>query len=279
MVVATVALISSPGNRALAGRPYDRNEAAARAAAARRQQAIAAARNQLSAASAALSVAEAQAADARSRLNAAREGLEGSRKAIDAAQYEERNSSAAMRTIEANLMAVAGDDSEIGRARSALDAARARHVIEQQRVFNASPWREKLEEADKAANRTERIAQIRHDALTGDREYQRAQAALELAREKFFKLRLDLLKANKEWVAAADAAREANLDKTDALNSAAKQGVQKLPASQDLRAANIAIADAKAVIGAAEARLKAMHAPINKPKPKPKPKPTPTPTK
>ena len=233
-----------------------------------RQQRINAATQQLAMGRSMLAQAEAVVNDAQSQVSASNERIEGARRTISESRSGVIESNKSLKTIEADILAAQDENSEYAKASLAFHEAQDQLHEAQERILGSDEYLAKKKELAAATDDPEhatKLASLKHDALNGDPEFQKANDKFKSAKLVYTRVKTDLFKANNDWVAANQSSREASQEEAKASSEATRGAFKKLPAMRTLRKAQEVAAEARVTIAQAEWMLKSLNAPIPKP--------------
>lgn len=257
VAVVCLAILADPAS-ALAQRRGGRGGAAA--AAARRQQMISQLQMQLTQLQQVLASAEMTISDAQSQVSTANDRIEGARKSISDAKSGALESSKSQKSIEAEILSAQSEDSEYAKANLAFLEAQEDLKVAQDRVLASDAYQAEKAAVLKAPDHAAKLSKLQHDALADDPGYMAARDKLKAARVVVNHVKMDLFKANSDWVAATAAAKDAQSEETKANSEATRGAMKKLPAMRNLREAQAVADEARENIAAIQYQLKLLGA-------------------
>jgi hypothetical protein len=222
------------------------------------QQMMAAAMQSLAMNQQILTQAEAVISEATAQLSTAQDQLEGARKSIDDAKTSALDSTKSQKTIEAEILTAQGDDSEYSKANLAFLEAQQLVKDEKEGVLTGEDYLKQKSALQKGSASAVKVAQLQKEALEEDDDYQRANDKFKAATLTYNRIKGELFKANPEWVAASQAAREAHSEGSKASGEATRGAMKSMPAKRRLREATEAAAQAKMNIAQAQMVLSSM---------------------
>ena len=252
LVVAAVAIagmgLAPEGAVAKKRRGRRSNAAAARAAQRRAiEKSIQATRAQVEAAKRVGTAAALRAQAEQGTVQAAEQRAEAALRAIEKARSDARATTETLRQIESRIEAAQGPDSEFARARAALEKAEEAFRAARDRVLHSAEYKARYAEALKSPDKT-LLAQVRSEALKHDADFQTASRDHEAAEREFRRIRRELFAKDPEWVAAAQAAREARAELTRAEQALSAAMLKRAGGRSRLRQEASTAAAARAVV-------------------------------
>lgn len=232
----------------------------AAAARAQRQAMINNLQMQLTQAQQALSAAQSAIADAEGQVSAANERIQGARQSLTDAKSGALESSKSQKSLEAEILAAQSESSDYAKANIAFLEAQEEVKAAQERVYSSESYQAQKTAILKEPNHAAKLAKLQHDALADDIGYATAHEKLKAAKALVSHVKLDLFKANSDWVAASAAGKDAQSEETKANSEATRGAFKKLPAMRNLREAQAQADEARETIATIQYQLKLLGA-------------------
>jgi hypothetical protein len=225
------------------------------AIAAQKNAAIAQLQAQIADAQKVLDGAEKNSSMDKDQLDSAKKDLDQARTKIDSADSEQDILRRHLREIEENLISSQSDDSEFGRARDALSAAKDDLTRQKDRVLGAPDYKAKVGQIRDASDAGRLRAEIRRDALDKDDAYQTARRALDASLKRFMPLKQKLFADDPDWKKTSESLRTSEAEERK-LREKATSTASAAPDAQDIRSSKDVANDARATIARAQAKLR-----------------------
>lgn len=232
----------------------------AAAARAQRQAMINNLQMQLAQAQQALSAAQMAISDAEGQVNSANDRIQGARQSIADAKSGALESTKSQKSIEAEILAAQEDGSDYAKANLAFLEAQEEVKAAQERIYSSESYLTQKTIILKEPSHAAKLAKLQHDALADDIGYTTAFEKLKAAKAVINHVKMDLFKANAEWVAATAASKDAQTEETKANSEATRGAFKKLPAMRNLREAQAAADEAREAVATIQYQLKLLGA-------------------
>lgn len=226
----------------------------------RRQMMIGAISAQVNYARAVLADAEARAAVAQGKVDSANQRISGARDSLSSAEADEKRAHEALVEAEAAMISAAGEDSDIGKAKKALDELRQSLQYEEHRVLNSAEYHARVAKSEGTPEHASIVPKVRAEMLGADTQYQGVLAKYENAKHEFNHLRTEAVNKDQTWLSHSSEIKQAWTSEVAATNQGIAGGMQKLPAKQTLHEAQRTAAAARAYVAQGEMILRALGA-------------------
>jgi hypothetical protein len=226
--------------------------------AARRQYAIAVIESQIAYAQEVLDEAVSSGEQAQSKLDGYQARIAAARSAIGDAMAEQSADNKSMHEIEAQMVSEQGPDSELGKAQAKVDEIRLLLDKEAHRVLSL-PQHSSQPKAAECAHELAILSPDQKDQLKSDAQFRAAEEELKAAIQEVVRVRRKLFETNKDWVAARDAATQAQHERAQADNELGKYtGPVQLGPKSQLHTAEALASQAREIIAAGRAALRSL---------------------
>lgn len=226
----------------------------------RRQMMINAIAGQVNYARAVLADAEARAAVAQGQVNAANQRISSARESLTSAEADEKRAHEALVEAEAAMISAAGEDSDIAKAKKALDELRQSLQYEEHRVLNSAEYLARIAKSEGTPEHATIVPKVRAEMLGSDTQYQAMRVKYEAAKHEFSHLRTEAVNKDQTWLGHSSEIKQAWTSEVAATNQGIAGGMQKLPAKQTLHEAQRTAAAARAYVAQGEMILRSLGA-------------------
>ncbi len=203
---------------------------------------------QLASAKAAFDRAEYTASLGYARAASASFRVDGAMQGIEDAALQAELATVRLQSIEAEIEAAEGEDSELAQAEAAFEAARAALEKARNRVLASSSYQAAYKLALASSNKAELLPKARREALEKDKEFQEALREYELTDYLLKRERIRLYQASAEWRQTYEAARDSRFEKAEARDDLRGGLTHQLAGRVTARQADAAKARAASVI-------------------------------
>jgi chromosome segregation ATPase len=246
LLVLLVGILASPEAEAARGRRYRRGGASAA-----RQRLAAAARAQLQASENLLAAANSKGAQAGVEIQVALGKLGDAKQKLEAAHNEIKELARHLNEIEQEILNGQAADSPYRQAKDKMEAARRDLAALEFKLLKEGRYEERKAQADEASD----VFKLREAILSASSEYTVAKGLADDAAKELNRLRLELLRDDKDWKEISDALADAHRGEDRAQDKANSAGVSRLGPLKDSRDAAQVAAYAQAHISAAKSLL------------------------